>query len=192
MSPIDPLKTLPRPNQFDYNYRKRFFRMFLKKLFRTRNKTEKLQSEYKSILLGAFLGVAALNSCTLPGGTPIPNPSPSVSPIPSPQPSVSPSPNPSSGPSGGPTYNIQVSWRANHESAVNTTGGGYRVYYAQTPSVNTATATFLNVPYVSGAHAPTSARLTNLQAGKYYFRVVAFSALNPRSSDSAETSLTVP
>jgi hypothetical protein len=50
---------------------------------------------------------------------------------------------------------LVVNWDANHETGVNSPGGGYRVYYAFSPSVNTSTASFLDVPYVSGSQAPT-------------------------------------
>lgn len=94
---------------------------------------------------------------------------------------------------------LVLNWDANHESAVNSTGGGYRVYYAFSPGVNTATASFLDVPYVSGSQAPTTVTLTNPVNGTYYFRVVAYSTFIPpsgstirRSSDSAEISVGFP
>ncbi len=94
---------------------------------------------------------------------------------------------------------LVLNWDANHESAVNSPGGGYRVYYAFSPNVNTTTASFLDVPYVSGSQAPTTVTLTSPVNGTYYFRVVAYSTFNPpngstirRSNDSAEISVGFP
>jgi hypothetical protein len=90
---------------------------------------------------------------------------------------------------GGPSATqLVLNWDANHEAGVNTTGGGYRVYYANAPGVNTSTATFVNVPYVSGSLAPTSVTMTNPAAGTYYFRVIAYSTFNPPAGSSSRTS----
>ncbi|MEJ2060686.1 MAG: hypothetical protein P8Y64_09405 [Gammaproteobacteria bacterium] len=96
--------------------------------------------------------------------------------------------------------NVLVSWTASHESAVNTTGGGYIVYYSQTAgfSPGGSGVQSVNVPYVSGTLAPTSTTI-NLAGGTWYFQVEAYSALNPpggssgsQSSPSAEISVKVP
>jgi hypothetical protein len=99
---------------------------------------------------------------------------------------------------GGP-YSIAVSWNANREKAVNMAGGGYLVYYSTSSPVNTSTASYVDVPYVSGATAPTSTMITGLSCGKWYFAVVAYSALHPsgsssgsRSIASSEVAVTVP
>lgn len=87
---------------------------------------------------------------------------------------------------------ISVSWTANRERAVNAPGGGYRVYYATVAGFNVANAAFVDVPYVSGANAPTATALP-LFAGTYFIKVVAYSALNPGgSAPSAEIAVTVP
>ncbi len=103
-----------------------------------------------------------------------------------------------SGGSGTPR-NVQVSWAANREKAVNSPGGGYRVYYSTTPGFDVATASVVDVPYVAGPTAPTSATIPGLSPGTYYLEVVAYSALNPpggsggsTSAPSAEISVTVP
>ena len=95
--------------------------------------------------------------------------------------------------------NVEVSWTANLETAVNTTGGGYRVYYGTHPGFSTSSASSVDVPYVSGASTPTSVKLTGLHSGIYYFKVVAYSALNPpggstgsTSSPSSEISISLP
>ncbi len=99
----------------------------------------------------------------------------------------------------GPSPLVQVSWTANKETAVNKFGGGYKVYYSTTSGFNINTATFVNVPYVSGASAPVTTTISNLLAGTYYFKIIAFSALNTvgvttgsTSIPSAEFSLSLP
>lgn len=96
------------------------------------------------------------------------------------------------------TNKINISWTANREADVNAAGGGYRVYYSVSPNVNTATANFVDVPYVSGLSAPTSTQISGVGAATYYIRVVAYSAYNPlsvaggnRSSDSSEFTVVV-
>jgi hypothetical protein len=113
--------------------------------------------------------------------------------------SATPSPTATSTPCSGGSYNILVSWSANREKAVNTTGGGYLVYYSTTTPVNTSTATSVDVPYVSGSTSPTSKTITGLSCGTWHFRVVAYSAIHPsgsssgsRSADSSEVTVTVP
>lgn len=118
-------------------------------------------------------------------------------------PSMSPIPTPSSGPivpGGTFTGTLRVNWTANREKAVNMAGGGYRVYYSTSANFNIATASFVNVPYVAGASAPTTAAITGLSANtRYYIKVVAYSALNPpggatgsTSSPSAEFTVQIP
>jgi len=96
-------------------------------------------------------------------------------------------------PSPSPSKITQISWTANKETAVNSAGGGYKVYYSQTAGFNVQTASFVNVPYQSGSATPNSVQLTNLTAGTWYFRVVAYSSLNggSQSAPSAEISLVV-
>ena len=90
----------------------------------------------------------------------------------------------------GSRIGITVSWDPNREMAVNTTGGGYKVYYSTTRSFNIpdAEATEVDVPYVSGLTAPTSTSLKLLSDADYYFRVVAYSALNPPGGGWGSTS----
>lgn len=95
---------------------------------------------------------------------------------------------------------ISVSWAANREKDVNSSGGGYKVFYSVTAGVNTTTNPYyIDVPYVSGAAAPVTATIPNLSAGTYYIRVVAYSSYNPlgtsggnRSAASSEVSITIP
>ena len=87
------------------------------------------------------------------------------------------------------TSNVQVTWIANRERAVNQAGGGYTVYYSSSPGFNIVAASSVNVPYVSGPAAPTSATISSLSTGAYYIKVVAYSILNPPGSSSGSTSI---
>ena len=90
------------------------------------------------------------------------------------------------------SHTVRFTWNPNREAAVNRAGGGYKVYYSTTPGFQISVASFVNVPYVSGSSAPTTAEIT-LDPGTYYFKVVAYSLLNPSgSAPSAEISLTIP
>lgn len=81
---------------------------------------------------------------------------------------------------------VLVSWTANKEIDVNTTGGGYRVYYSTGSGNSLTNGSFLDVPYVSGASAPTSTLLT-LNSGIHRIDVVAYSALNPTGSARSQS-----
>ena len=98
-----------------------------------------------------------------------------------------------------PSYTMKVSWTANREGAVNRTGGGYRIYYSTQAGFEFRSAPYLDVPYVSGATAPTSAEVTGLAAGTYFVKVVAISSISNSdteklgmSSPSAETTISLP
>jgi hypothetical protein len=95
---------------------------------------------------------------------------------------------------------VNVTWNANRETAVNATGGGYKVYYSTTPGfdISDAWVSVVNIPFVAPPAAPTSISL-QLPSGQYYFRVVAYSALTApwgssgsTSAPSAQISLAVP
>ena len=85
--------------------------------------------------------------------------------------------------------NVQVSWNANPETAVNQSGGGYNVYYSSTSGFSPGDpgVTAINVPYVSGATAPVTAQISVIP-GTYYIRVAAYSALNAPGTVSGSTS----
>lgn len=87
---------------------------------------------------------------------------------------------------------ITVSWTANREKAVNSSGGGYRVYYSTTSNFSTASASYVNAPYVSGVSAPTTADITGLSSGTYYIKVNAYSSLNTAGNTSTQISVSVP
>lgn len=95
--------------------------------------------------------------------------------------------------------NAQVSWAANRETAVNSSGGGYKVYFSKIPGLDVAYASSVDVPFTSGPTAPTSTTLRNLSSGTYFVKVVAYSALTPpggnrgsTSAPSAEISVLIP
>lgn len=103
-------------------------------------------------------------------------------------------------PAGEPS-DILVTWDANHETNVNTVGGGYKLYYSRVQSfdINSSLTVMKDIPYVSGPLAPTSTLLTDLLPSTYYLKVVAYSAFNPpggtngsESLASEEFSITIP
>lgn len=86
----------------------------------------------------------------------------------------------SSSPPPPPTRTVNISWAPNLEAAVNRAGGGYTVAISgQSP---------IDVPYVSGAAAPTSTS-AKLVAGTYSVTVTAYSALLPPGSSTGSKSL---
>jgi hypothetical protein len=104
--------------------------------------------------------------------------------------------NPTTTPTG--SASVTVSWDDNRESGVNSAGGGYRVYYATSSNVSTASnANVVVVPYATGPKAPTTVTIENLAAGDWYIKVVAYAAYNPgmssaaKSADSPEFKVTV-
>ena len=83
----------------------------------------------------------------------------------------------SCGGGGGGSKQVNVSWDANREESVNKAGGGYILYYSQESSFSTSSAQSLDVPYVSGSLAPTTATLT-LASGAWYLRIAAYGLWN--------------
>ena len=130
-----------------------------------------------------------------PSSTPSTSPTPTSTPTPTPTPTQTPTPTPTSS-----TKTITVSWRANKESAVNSSGGGYTVYYSTTPYFSLDNASSINVPYTSGDSAPTQVQIANLARGKtYYIKVIAYSSItalftstNSTSNPSTEVSIAIP
>jgi len=72
-------------------------------------------------------------------------------------------------PVAGPARAVVLSWAANREQRVNSSGGGYQVTISGQPSIN--------VPYVSGPEAPTTVTAM-LLPGRYVVSVRAFAALD--------------
>lgn len=73
---------------------------------------------------------------------------------------------------------FRLTWNANREEAVNTTGGGYRVYYSTRADFNIGDPDVISVdaPYASGDYSPTSLTV-NLNNGTWYFLIEAYSSL---------------
>lgn len=93
--------------------------------------------------------------------------------------------------SSGSSREVEISWTANRETAVNAPGGGYRVYYASTAQFDIASAKVIDVPYRTGGSAPTSTVVT-FAPGTHYIKVLAYSAMNPAgSAPSVETEVQV-
>ncbi|MDY6933458.1 MAG: Ig-like domain-containing protein [Spirochaetota bacterium] len=90
---------------------------------------------------------------------------------------------------------VRITWEANREKAVNSAGGGYKVYYSQTNDFDISGASSIDVPWVSG-QTPTSITipLTSLSSGTWYIKVVAYSALGGGSvsEPSTQSSIVVP
>ncbi len=76
-------------------------------------------------------------------------------------------------------HSVTISWTANRESGVNSPGGGYTVTIGgQSP---------IDVPYVSGAAAPTSTTV-ELWTGTYSVTVRAYAALDADGGSGGSTS----
>lgn len=87
--------------------------------------------------------------------------------------------------------NVLVSWTANREHTVNAAGGGYKVHYSKTINFGIPSATFIDVPYVSGSSAPTSVVIPLLSVGTWYIRVVPYSANTAVGTQSAQVTVVV-
>jgi len=98
--------------------------------------------------------------------------------------------------------NVQISWNQNPETAVNRSGGGYKVYYSAISGFDPGDSgvTEIDVPWTTppGEPAPPSV-VTPLSPGIYYIRIAAYSSLNPpwssvgsSSSASPQFTLTAP
>jgi hypothetical protein len=77
------------------------------------------------------------------------------------------------------SHQVTISWAANHEKGVNSTGGGYKV--------NVAGKGTIDVPYVSGATAPTSTELT-LTTGSYAVTVTGYALLDANGGSTGSQS----
>jgi hypothetical protein len=91
------------------------------------------------------------------------------------------------------TAAVEVSWARNPETAVNRSGGGYKVYYSSNTGFNPGDGgvTEVDVPYVSGALSPTSV-LIGLGSGTHYLRIAAYSALNAPGTSGGSISTAAP
>jgi len=66
-------------------------------------------------------------------------------------------------------HTVTLSWAPNHETGVNSAGGGYQVSISGQPTIN--------VPFTSGLTAPTSTTVS-LITGTYTVTVRAYAALD--------------
>jgi len=76
-------------------------------------------------------------------------------------------------------HQVTLTWAPNRESGVNKAGGGYRVAISGKPTID--------VPFVSGATAPTRTDVT-LGTGSYTVTVSAFAALDAQGGTSGSQS----
>jgi hypothetical protein len=79
-------------------------------------------------------------------------------------------------------HNVTISWVANREKGVNSTGGGYKI------SISGASSSQINVPYVSGLSAPTST-IVPLSAGSYTATITAYAALDAAGGTTGTVSV---
>ena len=90
---------------------------------------------------------------------------------------------------------IKISWNENPETAVNRSGGGYKVYYSANSGFDPGDSgvTEIDVPWTTppGEPAPPSV-VTPLSPGIYYIRIAAYSSLNPPGSSGGSTSSASP
>ena len=88
---------------------------------------------------------------------------------------------------------ILISWNANPETAINRSGGGYKVYYSNNSGFNPGDGgvTEIDVPYDSGVSAPTSLQI-EVDPGTYYIRIAAYSALNAPGESGGSISSATP
>jgi hypothetical protein len=128
-----------------------------------------------------FFVIATLSSCKSIES------SPTSSTGSNPTPSATPTPVPTSTPI---PKDVTISWTASKSKSVNSSGGGYRVYYGTSSGVNPASASYINVPYVSGDYAPNSV-VASWSSGNYYIKVVAYSS-RASSEASSELKVVVP
>lgn len=83
---------------------------------------------------------------------------------------------------------VRVSWAHSPSTPVHQIGGGYRVYYSTVSGFSTDhyLTQSLTVPYSAGSYAPNYVDLDFPHKGKWYFRVSAFSSINPLGSEASE------
>jgi len=92
---------------------------------------------------------------------------------------------------------LTFTWAPNREKSVNSSNGGYRIYYSKTQgfSIGSAERT-KDVEYDSGSTSPTSTTLTFsfADAGTWYLRIVAYGQINGTeytNNPSDEISITI-
>ena len=88
---------------------------------------------------------------------------------------------------------LKLAWNENLETSVNSAGGGYKVYHSTNSGFNPGDVgvTVVDVPYVSGATAPTTV-VVPVPSGTYFVRVAAYSALNAPGTSGGSISTATP
>ena len=76
-------------------------------------------------------------------------------------------------------HSVTLNWAPNHESGVNSAGGGYQVSISGQPTID--------VPYVSGPTTTTSTSVV-LKTGKYTVTVRAYAALDAQGGSTGSLS----
>jgi len=84
-----------------------------------------------------------------------------------------------SGTPPGTSRTVTLAWTPNHETGVNSAGGGYQVAISGQPAIH--------VPFTSGLAAPTSTVIA-LQTGTYTVTVSAFAALDSQGGSTGSLS----
>lgn len=93
----------------------------------------------------------------------------------------------------GVAADVTLSWAANREKDVNTTGGGYRIYHSTTANFSLSSVTPIDLPYAAGTGAPRTYTFSKLSPGTHYFKIVAYSALGGGStSEATQVTYTIP
>jgi hypothetical protein len=92
---------------------------------------------------------------------------------------------------------IRISWDGNPETAVNRSGGGYKVYYSANSGFDPGDisgVTEIDVPWTTppGVPAPPSVVTYLISPGIYYIRIAAYSSLNPPGSTGGSSSAASP
>ncbi len=80
-------------------------------------------------------------------------------------------------------HSVTLTWMPNHETGVNSLGGGYHVLISGKPTID--------VPFVSGPAAPIST-VTTLQTGTYTVTVSAYAALDAQGGLTGSGSVSAP
>ena len=91
------------------------------------------------------------------------------------------------------TKNYLISWTASNESSVNTTGGGYKIYYSQTSGFGIADSgvSLSTVNYSSSSSTTDRSATLALTQGTWYVKVVGFNSIGGVSSPSDQITIVV-
>lgn len=87
---------------------------------------------------------------------------------------------------------VLLSWDANREKAVNSAGGGYKIYYSTDSDfqITDSGVTIIDIPCTPPDPLPTFKSIAFPSKGTWYVRVAAYSSLNGGST-SAPTAVKI-